>query len=115
MNLDTFISESLKAIIKGIKDSQNFAMDNGARVNPIRDRNYTGEYVFYGSEEGMRTVSAIQFDIAVTTSSQQEAGGEGGINVFSIKLGGKLSDKDLNETVSRIKFSIDVALPNSIS
>ena len=67
---------------------------------------------YYGKEEGARAVSTIDFDIAVTTSNEQEAGGHGGINVLSVKIGGKLSDKDREETMSRIKFSINVALPN---
>ncbi|MCP4551790.1 MAG: hypothetical protein GY834_07065 [Bacteroidetes bacterium] len=67
---------------------------------------------YYGKEEGTRAVSQIDFDIAVTTSSTKEKGGEGGINVYSVKLGGKLSDKDENETISRIKFSLNIAFPN---
>jgi hypothetical protein len=31
---------------------------------------------------------------------------------MSLNIGGNLSDKDLNETVSRIKFNINVVLPN---
>ena len=114
MKLDEFISDSLQSIIKGINDSQDFALENGARINP-----HVGKWdenkmltTYYGKEEGTRAVSQIDFDIAVTTSSTKETGGEGGINVYSVKLGGKLSDKDANETVSRIKFSLNVAFPN---
>lgn len=114
MQLDTFITETLKSIVKGVKDAQGFAQDNGARINP-----HIGKWdvdktktTYFGNEEGARALSSIDFDIAVTVSTQQEIGGQGGINVFSFKLGGSLSDKDVNETVSRIKFSINVALPN---
>lgn len=114
MQLDTFITETLRAIIKGVKDAQEFAQENGARVNP-----HIGKWDFdkstttyFGNEEGARAVSTVDFDIAVTTSSEQETGGHGGINVLSLKVGGKLTDKDISETVSRIKFSINVALPN---
>lgn len=114
MELDKFISNTLKSIISGIKESQNFANENGARINPYVgkhdfDKNQT---TYFGNEEGARAVSKIDFDIAVTTSSSQETGGEGGINVYSLKLGGKLSDKEINESVSRIKFSLNVVLPN---
>ncbi|MBU2527236.1 MAG: hypothetical protein KKC03_11610 [Bacteroidetes bacterium] len=115
MELDKFISKSLKSIIKGIKDSQDFANENGARINPHVgkwdfDKNET---TYFGNEEGARAVSKIDFDVAVTISNSQETGGEGGINVYSLKLGGKLSDTEINESVSRIKFSLNVALPNS--
>lgn len=114
MKLDEFITDTLKSIIKGVKDSQEFAQENGARVNP-----HIGNWdktkiltTYYGREEGARVISTIDFDIAVTASNSQETGGEGGINVFSVKLGGKLTDAEKNETVSRIKFSLNVTLPN---
>lgn len=114
MQLDAFITETLKSIIKGVKDSQDFAFQNDARVNP-----HIGKWdadkvttVYYGNEDGARFVSAVDFDIAVTTSSEQEVGGQGGISVLSLKLGGKLTDKDINETVSKIKFRVNMVLPN---
>jgi hypothetical protein len=112
MQLDTFISETLKAIVKGVKDSQEFAHEKGARINPVRVRAREGTYVFYGDEDGYRALSKIEFDIAVTVSSQQETGANAGIKVYALNIGGKKADTDLNETVSRIKFDIEVALPN---
>lgn len=114
MELDKFITETLNAIVKGIKESQNFAQQNGARINP-----HVGKWdqekvttTYFGNEEGARSVSTIDFDVAVTSSNEKESGGQGGINVLSLNIGGKIADKDIKETVSRIKFSINVALPN---
>ena len=114
MELDKFISNSLKSIIKGINDSQDFAVENGARINPYIDKWDFDKTMttFYGREDGARAISKIDFDIAVTASNTQETGGEGGINVYSLKLGGKLSDTEKNESISRIKFSLNVVLPN---
>jgi hypothetical protein len=58
-------------------------------------------------------LSRIEFDVAVTASSKQESGVSGGINVLSINLGGKKEGTDLHQTVSRIKFTITVALPSA--
>ncbi|HTC01396.1 MAG TPA: hypothetical protein VK705_12010 [Ferruginibacter sp.] len=114
MNLDEFISETLKGIVKGIKDSQDFAKENGARINP-----HVGKWdqnkmltVFYMDEEFPRAVSTINFDIAVTTANEQGTEGKAGINVLSFGIGGKLSDTDKKETISRIKFEVNVVLPN---
>lgn len=114
MKLDEFITDTLKSIIKGVKDSQEFAQENGARINPYIDSWDQNKMLttYYGKEEGARAISAIDFDIAVTASNSQETGGEGGINVYSLKLGGKATDLEKNETVSRIKFSLNVVLPN---
>ena len=114
MELAEFISETIKGIIKGVKESQDFAHQNDARINP-----HIGKWderkmltTYYGTEEGARAVSTIDFDVAVSATNQLESGIKGGINVLSLNLGGKISDKDINETVSKIKFSINVVLPN---
>jgi hypothetical protein len=115
MELDKFISQTLNSIVKGIKDSEDFARENGARINP-----HVGKWdqdkistTYFDKEEGAKAISRISFDIAVTAANEQEVGGQGGINVLSLKLGGKLSDKETEETVSRIQFNINVALPSS--
>ena len=114
MELDKFITETLNAVVKGVKNSQDFAKENGARINP-----YIGKWDFdktkttyFGREEGARAISSIEFDIAISSSNEQENGIKGGINVMSVNFGGNLSDKDIKGTFSRIKFNINVVLPN---
>jgi len=58
MELDKFITASLNSIIKGINDSKEFAIENGARINP-----HIGKWDFektmttyYGKEEGARAI-----------------------------------------------------------
>jgi hypothetical protein len=114
MKLDEFISESIKAVIKGINDSQEFAKENGALINPHIgkwDFDKT-ETTYYGNEEGARRVSKINFDVAVTVSNTSSIDGGGGINIHALKLGTNIADSEKNETVSRIQFDLNVALPN---
>lgn len=113
MELDQFISQTIKSVIKGIKDSQEFALTNGARLNPYVDNMDLDKHHVstIRGEEGYSKVYNIDFDIAVTTSSSNEKGGEAGINVYSLKLGGKSTDTEKNESLSRIKFSLDIDLP----
>jgi hypothetical protein len=116
MELDKFITETLNAVVKGVKNSQDFAKENGARINPHVgkwDLDKT-KFTFFGKEEGARTISSIEFDVAISSSNEQENGIKGGINVMSLNFGGNVSDKDAKETVSRIKFAIDVVLPNVV-
>jgi hypothetical protein len=114
MELDKFITETLNAVVKGVKNSQDFAKENGARINP-----HIGKWDFdktkttyFGREEGARAISSIEFDIAISSSNEQENGIKGGINVIYVNFGGNSSDKDIKGTFSRIKFSINVVLPN---
>ncbi len=116
MQLDEFISETLKAIIKGTKDSQEFAKQSRAVVNPqIPGPTGRPNLIRIEDDENSSVISHIEFDVAVTASSKQESGISGGINVLSINLGGKKEDTDLHQTVSRIKFTISVALPSSLT
>jgi hypothetical protein len=114
MKLDNFISETLNSVIKGIKDSQDFAKENGARINPnVGKWDYDKTRTIYlGKEKEASIVSTIDFDVAISSSNEQENGLKGGVNVMSLNFGGNLSDKDISSIVSRIKFSIDIVLPS---
>jgi hypothetical protein len=116
MNLDTFITTTLKSIVQGIKDSQDFAYENGARINPKRKHStplsHLPHYTRYPHEDDLRSITKIEFDVAVTTSNTHESGVDGGIKVIGLNLGGKNIDSGTNEVVSRIKFSVDIVLPS---
>ena len=111
MELDTFITETLKAIIKGIKDSQESAIENGGIINPVRTTTRQGETT--KTKNGERYLSKIEFDIAVTISKEKDSGVKGSINIVSAMLGANMAEKNIGETVSRIKFCIEAALPES--
>lgn len=118
MQLDTFITESLKSIIKGIKDSQDFARENGCRVNPIRNKGTNEEKefsVFYGKEEHSRPLTIIEFDVAVTTSTEKNTDVNAGIKVLSASLGGKKNTANISQSVSRLKFLIGASLPHELT
>mgnify|MGYP003625541829 CR=1 FL=1 len=115
MQLDEFISKSLKSIIKGTKEAQSFAKENGAIINP-----YVGKWDYdkINKAKQVLNLSDDEFKgicLAVEEMKNKETGGEAGINVYSLKLGGKASDKETNESISRIKFSLTAMLPNESS
>lgn len=115
MELDKFITESLNSIIKGVNESKKIAKANDAVINPHIGKwdfdKFPTTYIL--GEQGARAISKIDFDIAVTASSEKDKAGGLGINVFSANLGGKISKTDLSETISRIKFSVNAVLPNT--
>jgi hypothetical protein len=116
MTLENFISETIKSVFKAVKDSQEFARENGGRVNPIRMQGRQidpKDSVFIGDEENARPLTTIEFDVALTTTNQQESGVDG-IKVFSLSVGGKDMSTDTNQTVSRIKFNLSVVLPHEL-
>lgn len=70
MELKDFVSATLKQIIEGVKDAQEFALENDASINPTR----SGSTIEGSSvTNDMRTVGTkiyqlqdIEFDVAVT-------------------------------------------------
>jgi hypothetical protein len=118
MNLDAFVSETLKSLIQAITDTQEFAKQNNARINPVRYISGTKvmeKMIYYGDDTSVaRPLSEIEFDVAVTVANQQESDIGGKISVLSIgAFGGGNKQADTNQIVSRIKFNLNVVLPHS--
>lgn len=106
MELDTFITKTINSIVKGVADSIDFAKENGALVNPIM--------VSRHDKSERTTITNLEFDVAITSSMEKENGISGGISVFNVSVGGKASDKGLEHSLSRIKFSVCIVLPETI-
>lgn len=109
MEIDVFVSEAIKNIIKGMVDAQEFAKDYKAIVNPIRYKSDDNQIIEIAGIK--RHLTIINFDIAVTASIETEAGGKAALKVMSVELGGNKSNVKSEETASRIKFDIGVVLP----
>lgn len=105
MELDTFITKTINSIVKGIAESRDFAKENGASVNPK----------MINSADGSKrtTITNLEFDIAITSSMEKETGINAGISVFNVSVGGKASDKGLEQSLSRIKFAVSILLPQT--
>lgn len=105
MELDTFITKTINSIIKGVADSRDFAKENEASVNPQMMSNFDHSI--------KTTITNLEFDVAITSSMEKESGINGGISVFNVSVGGKTSDKGLEHSLSRIKFSVSIVLPQT--
>jgi len=103
MELDSFITKTINSIVKGVSDSRDFAKENGASVNPQKNSGMTGA--------SQKTITNLEFDVAITSSMETENGINGGISVFNVSVGGKSSDKGLEHSLSRIKFAVGIILP----
>ena len=63
------------------------------------------------NKEIRRVVTKIDFDVAVTASNEEANKIGGGIKIQVLNLGGSSSNNALSQTSSRIKFSVNLALP----
>jgi hypothetical protein len=114
MELKEFIAESLKNIIDGVIDAQEYANKKNAAINPNYPLNLN-KVPGFAQSPGEMNLSGyhqiIEFDVAVTTSSEIEAKVGGGIFVAAVTLGASGKDNQSNSVFSRIKFSIPIGLP----
>ncbi|MGA3068256.1 MAG: hypothetical protein ABSF29_15535 [Tepidisphaeraceae bacterium] len=105
MDLKTFISESLKEIISGVRSAQDhFAHNpNGAKINP---RVRLPQQFNPG-----HPVHNVEFDIAVTVSESSDEKVAAGLVVLGLGAGGQTISKTESSYVSRVKFSVPVIWP----
>lgn len=105
MQLDEFVKQVIISVVAWVNESQNLLKDTSAIVNPstIKD-----DYI-----DGMsRKVINVNFDVGVTITKEGANSKGIKIAVFDV-LSGKADreTKTANQTVSRVSFSVPVALP----
>ncbi|WP_318481422.1 hypothetical protein [Photobacterium leiognathi] len=106
MNLDSFITQVITDIAKGVKDSQLEVGSLGGSVNPNDMDGFSGKEVSPLPQN-------ISFDILVETSESNEddLGGKVAIKVLSFGASHKTGDKYTHS--QRIKFEVPVVLPST--
>jgi len=105
MELKEFVRESLLQIIGAVREAQAQCAD--AEINPIVLDSHGGRRQ---SARG-NDVQDVQFDVAVTATDAGEKKAGIGI-VAAIGIGASLQSATTNESVSRIKFAVTIALPS---
>ncbi|OZY84390.1 hypothetical protein CBP51_14360 [Cellvibrio mixtus] len=114
MELQEFVSETLLQIISGVKNAQEKTNSFGGSVNP----RITGSSEYAAQHGFLRTVGGgpaqiVQFDVALTVT--EGTGTKGGIGVFAgaINLGSSGQSANENKSISRVKFSVPITLPEN--
>ena len=110
MNLREFIQEALVEIVAGVADARKKAAEHGAIIGSTQVYGNTKEAKIITDAIG-RTVSLVEFDIALANADSTDT--KGGIGVFlgSIGLGSQGTSHGETSTNSRIKFLVPVVLP----
>lgn len=112
MELKEFIKGVIEDVTNAVKESQD-NLDNGAIISPINSK--ANEII--RSTRGDLKISYIDFEVAVTAGTSIGVNGEigGGIKVLSSFIGSRIDagNKETNENVSKVKFSIPVVYPTA--
>lgn len=119
MNLQTFISETISQITKGIEVASEQLKGTSAIVSPrsvcgLGDKD-TKCYGWLDESENpqyKRVVEEIEFNVALTIVEGKETKGGIGIMVGGIGIGSQGKSENENASVSRIHFRIPLVLPD---
>lgn len=106
MDLDSFITETLVEISKGIRGANDILMPKLEEQTEKKLPKLFSLSPGHRGDEG----NGIHFDVAVTTQTTDE--GEGGVKIKLAVVEADLSGKaqTTQQAVSRIQFSVDVGL-----
>jgi hypothetical protein len=119
LNLQEFISQALIQIASGVRDADEELRSSSAVVNPRHvagagaDKSNVYGYIADTGKKYLRAVHTVEFDIAVTAVDGKETKGGIGIVVGAIGLGSQGRSEERNTSISRIKFKVPIAFPNS--
>lgn len=113
MNLEEFISLALTEIVMGVANARENVAKHGALVGSDKVYGPATVAKLFCDEHG-RTVSFVEFDIALSKGSSEDT--KGGIGVFlgSIGLGVQGVSRGEETAHSRIKFTVPLVLPGAI-
>lgn len=108
MDLKDFISETLKEIVAGVKDAQEFAKEYGAIINPTNFGTAKPKAIMNKDNDEVTAVQRIDFSLSLQQS--YTADGKIGIGVLDI---GKVEGGYSNIKENRVNFSVLVVLPST--
>ena len=112
MKLKDFVAETLKEIVDGVLEAQDYYIDKGGSVNSKDITFKSDQGVMMYDRETYQPAQLIEFDVAITATEGTETKGGIGVFVGAIGLGSQGKSDTSNSSSSRIKFSIPIFLPN---
>ena len=106
MELNKFISETLKEIIAGVKDAQEFARENGAIINPTRFGIVKPKAIMSKDNDEMTSVQRVDFSLSL----EQGFSADGKINIGVLDIG-QLGGDYKSQHTNTVNFSVLIILP----
>ncbi|MEJ6519122.1 hypothetical protein PQI64_05200 [Shewanella bicestrii] len=108
MELNKFIQNTLKQIIEGVSESQAYAKEKGAIINPTSVEFFRDGKNNYHNQAMPQDV---EFDVGLTSINND--GSNEGIGVFlgAIKLGKNNQESNQTSAITKVKFTVPIVLP----
>ena len=113
MELKDFIKKTISSIIDATNELQEHYSGTSVVINPPISSSDREKFMESDGQHIFRRIEDVTFDVAVTVDKETEAEVNGGIKIFSAQIGGSATHASRSEEVSRVKFSIPLALSRS--
>lgn len=107
MELKQFVKETLLDVFEAVQEA-------GTEISNSPDRRGAVVPIWGGTEHAANHEQKIKFDVAVTAGEAARAGDRGRIKVLGLfEMGGQASTEAQSRAVSRVSFSVPVAMPGT--
>jgi len=114
MDLKDFVKETVASIAEATTELQDELAEHGVIINPPRtDANNGDAFDPKATIKPKLTIIDVQFDVAVSASSETSGGGGAKLKVFSVGVDGKAEHAKSSEQISRINFKLPISLKPS--
>lgn len=115
MDIQEFIIETIKQISLGASQANKEIENYGALLPDTSCALNRENFQYYEEDGAKRIITEVNFDIAVTVVQNEDIKIGGGIKVCGLNLGTDSSNNNSNQTVSRVKFKLNLVLPQTNS
>ncbi|MDW3225104.1 MAG: trypco2 family protein [Paracoccaceae bacterium] len=113
MDLKEFIKETISGIVDATAELQSEYDEMGILINPPVSNSERDLFEEGSIDHTYRRVESVEFDVAVTATNETSGGGKAGLKILSMEAGARGDHLRSNEEISRVKFSIPIALAPS--
>jgi hypothetical protein len=113
MDLEEFVAETLRQIVKGVVRAQRETHELGARIYPVMPapRSESGRLTGEDADANSRPIYDVEFNVAVTVTSStgSDAKLKARLYVVEAGIGGKSGNESI--TASRVSFTLPIIYP----
>jgi hypothetical protein len=112
MDLQEFVKQTLVNIVQGVQAAQDIVPGGEARIAPALASFASPLHrEVVGSSADRTPVLLAEFDVAVTVSEGEGKKATIGVSTGSVTVGGGAEKASAMPRVSRVRFSVPLALP----
>lgn len=112
IDLQTFVAQTLIQIVRVVAEAAGELGGNNDVINPdfhsMANQKTEGLFLTTSAE---RFAQMVDFDVAITATDTKSKDGGAKLSVVAAQIGGSGKSESQQQSVSRVKFAVPVALP----